>query len=233
MNVSVRASFRVQMGSVPAPEPTPILYDGWRGLYRIEGGNYHAWEQPAVIPSQYRGIKYGTKLTFTEPLQRLSWALTQYTNPLMTMKNWASVWAGDTVLTNYNGWDNAKEPDDQRHDYIQNRYVTYPDPEVMDAIFLAGNFIKLEARADGHLWAIPGWSGIDVTKPLPTVTEILEKGWWMRMTINGRNGPYDFSQGRGGAVIVPYFLKEEVPYTPSHFIRWQSDELPNPLKVYL
>jgi len=92
----------------------------------------------------------------------------------------------------------------------------------------------LEEKIDGHLWAIPGISGIDVTKPLPTIDEILRKNWYMRMTVNPReNGesPYDFPNGQGEGVFVPYFLKEPVPYTKSHFERWEATHLPNPLKI--
>ena len=156
---------------MPPVEP-PVFYDGWRGLYRIEGGNTHGWADPAVIPSQYNGQKNAPPITFTEVLQFLSWEFTQFTNKLMSSMNWARVFRGDVMLTNGNGWDSKKELDDQRRDYVNNRYTSYGDPLLMDGLYCAGNFMPYMEEYDGHLWAVPGKSGVDVTKPLPTVQQI-------------------------------------------------------------
>lgn len=214
----------------------PLRYIGWRGLYRIEGGNDHAWNMPAVIPSQYNGQKsaYAPPIRFTQALQSLSWEFTKFTNKLMTSVDWAYSFRGDVMLTNGNGWDSKVEPDDQRHDYVNNRYTSYEDPSLMDGLYCAGNFMPHMDEYDGHLWAVPGKSGVDVTKPLPTVKQIWDNNWYMRLTVNQRlsnSNPFDFPNGYGGGVFVPYFLKRAVPFTKTHFEKWDSDRLPDPLKI--
>lgn len=216
------------------PEP-PKRYVGWRGLYRVEGGNDHAWLQPAVIPSQWNGQKYGTRIQFTRELQFLSWEFTQFKNKLMDSMNWARTFNGDVMLTNGNGWDNQKKPEDQRRDYVNNRYYGYPDPYLMDAIYSAGNFMPYLEERDGHLWAIPGLSGVNVNGVLPSVEQIWERNWYMRLTVNQKSettgNPSDFPNGKGLGVFVPYFLRESVPFTTTHFERWDSDVLPDPLEI--
>jgi hypothetical protein len=210
----------------------PSRVTGYRGLYRAEGGNTHEWNQPAVIPNQFNGVKDSFGIPFTEDMQWLSWSLARHYNFLMTRMNWASVWAGDTWATNKNGWDNEKDPTDYRRDYVNDRYDGYGLPKVMDGIVFAGGLYNLQPR-DGHLWATPGVSGIDCNKPMPSMEEVIERRWFMRCTINGNNGPYDFAQGKGLPVYVPYFLTKEIPYTASHFKRWDSGSLTPPFRFYL
>jgi hypothetical protein len=218
----------------PAPEPPPTLYKGWRGLYRIEGGNDHEWNQPAVIPTQYNGRKDSFGVPFTKEMQFLSWDLTQKTNALMTSMDWTHPFKGDVMLCNNNGWD-SKNTSDQRRDYVNNRYASWPDPKLMDGLVNAGCLIHMEEN-DGHLWGIPGISGIDVNKPLPTVDEVIRRGWYFRVTVNqvaqDRGQPYDFPNGHGQGVYVPYFLIKETPYDLNHFERWEADSPPDPLRVY-
>ena len=213
---------------------TKSKVQGWRLKYFAQGGNQNPDNQPAVTPSQYGYGKYAPPIQFTRQLQFLSWELTQRTNPWMTSMHWASVWNGDTWGTNQNGWDNEEDLDDQRHDYVNNRYTTYKDPLLMDTVITAGNLFVLEDRGDGYLWTMPGVSGINVYEPLPTVDEILRRRHYFRLTINPKPGknPYDFAQGQQhpNGVVVPYFVPDvPVPYRKEYFYWWDKPYYPNPL----
>lgn len=213
-------TFQFERRSDSIPPPDPVIKE-YIGLYRSEGGNDHAWEQPAVIPSQWNGIKDSFGVPFTEAMQWLSWEISQYFNDVMTSNNWASVWSGDQWGTNGNGWDNENEPNDQRRDFVNDRYEGYPLPKVMDGVVFAGSIYRMKSY-NGHLWSVPGVTGIDCNKAMPTVETVVHNGWFMRCMINGRKGPYDFAQGQGKPVFVPYFLIKETSYTPSHFSLWST-----------
>jgi hypothetical protein len=227
MTLNIRFDFETTTN----PDPPAKRYTGYRGLYRAEGGNDHAWNQPAVIPNQYQDIKESFGIPFTEEMQWLSWELAHRLNPNITKNGWASVWAGDTWGTNKNGWDDQKDPDDHRRDFVNDRYKGFPLPKVMDAIVFAGGLYDLKPQY-GHLWAEPGLSGINCNKLMPSVDEVIARGWYMRCTINGDNGPFDFPQGNGLPVYVPYFLVKEISYTASHFAWWDNTFPPDPLRIY-
>lgn len=176
---------------------------------------------PAVLPAmRWSGtgyFKYIRPIPFTKTMQWLSWFLMSKVNPTVTMKQWGAVYAGDRWGTNGNGWDNSLEPDDQRRDYVQDRYLGYPDPKLMDALIFAGSVYSGE-EDEHHVIMRPGVDGIDVLRPLPGVDEVIARGWYMLAKIN-TNPPAHFPQGNGGPVAIPYFLIEPAMYPKSWFVK--------------
>jgi hypothetical protein len=161
-------------------------------------------------------------------LQGLSWNLMRHFNGVMTSKHWASVYNGDTAFTNGNGWDNAREPDDQRRDYVNDRYRGYDDPKLMKAIICAGSFYRGVVQGS-ELVMVPGIHGIDSNKPLPSIQTIINNNWYFYATLNSTN-PSPFGQGQLGHVVVPYFLRMPSAYPLAFFERWKDTKLPNPYR---
>ena len=207
------------VGNPPPVEPPKVA--GWRAKYPWEGGNNVPAGMPAVIPAlqwQNSGyVKYIQPIQFTQPMQWLSWWLMKRLNESISMVKWGAVYAGDRWGTNGNGWDNKEEPDDQRRDYVQDRYAGYPDPKLMDAIIMSGSVYGGD-EDEHHVIMRPGVHGIDVYKPLPDVDEVLARGWYF-LAMNNTNPPSPFPQGNGGAVAIPYFLREVATYPKAWFVK--------------
>jgi hypothetical protein len=41
-----------------------------------------------------------------------------------------------------------------------------------------------------------------------------------------------FPQGQGGPVVMPFIFANEIEFNLSWFEKWESDELPDPLRMY-
>lgn len=211
-------SITIDLGD-PQPQPQPGVRR-WRALYPWEGGNDVPDGMPAVLPALrwHAGgyIKYIPPIEFNKQLQFLSWFLMSRLNPSITQRQWAAVWAGDRWGTNGNGWDNSAEPDDQRRDYVNDRYQGYPDPKLMDAIIFSGSIYGGD-EDEHHVILRPGVHGVDVTRALPSVDEVIARGWYMLAVNNTRPGS-PFPQGNGGPVAVPIFLREPAMYRKDWFV---------------
>ena len=186
-----------QIGEPIAPEVPEVQM--WRAKYPWEGGNNVPANMPAVMPAlrwQNSGyVKYIQPITFTQPMQWLSWWLMKRLNETISMKQWGAVYAGDRWGTNGNGW----------------------DPKLMDGLSFSGS--AYAGEEDEHdVIMRPGVQGIDVYRPLPDVDEVLENGWYF-YAVNNTNPPTNFPQGNGGVVAIPYFLREAATYPKAWFVK--------------
>lgn len=201
---------------------------GWRCMHNPD---FNPPNMPSVRPSHdEKGDKTAPPIQFTEAMQWLSWQLMSHLNSTISKKQWGAVYDGDRAYTNFNGWDSKNKPNDQRRDYVQDRYRDFDDPKLMDAIIMAGSFYRGMEKGD-LLWMYPGIHAIDANKPMPNIQTILDEVWYFA-SVNNTKNPSHFAQGNGYIVAVPYFLREPVSYPVSWFARWDSDELPDPLYVY-
>lgn len=197
------------------PAADTIRFVGWRNLHAPEGG----FLNPRGMPNVRRAVN-APPVPFTAALQRLSFDLMTFKNPSITRDKWEGIFAGDTAFNNRHG-------------------VESSDAKLMDGIICAGMFGRFE-QDGGYLVARPGVHAIDATKPLPTVAEILERGWYFVATTGtGSQGAFNFPQGNGGPVYILYALVEPVRYPMTgadegrfytNFARWDSTVLPDPLR---
>ena len=208
-------------------------YQGWRVLHRSEGGRVTPIGMPCVNPAlNVAGI------IFTASMQWLSYNLASSQNPKVTKDKWRVVYDGGTAFTNQNGWDMKDKP--QRRDYVNGRDLDLEFPKLMRAIICSGNFFTgqpVTVNKEQYIQMTPGIDAIDGTKPLPSVSEVIEKGWRFVATtatyVNGVWRVSNFPQGGGGKVWIPYILTKPALYPARWFQRWESDTLPEPTKVYL
>jgi hypothetical protein len=159
-------------------------------------------------------------------MQWLSFNLNRH-NPAFTPSNWRAVYWDGRAFTNGNGFD---APGDPRADFVNDRDVNDPLPRLMKAIICGGMFIRGEVQGL-NLYCTPGVSGIDVSKPMPTVDEVLERNWYFTAVTAG-DVIHQFPQGGGLPVLIPYFLIVPVVYPLTWFERWESGALPDPLRIY-
>lgn len=197
-------------------------YIGYRCLHMAEGGLDNPSGMPVVRPSYN-----APPILFTKEMQRLSYEMNSY-NPYFTKDKWRKVYAFSTAFTNENGFD---EPNDPRADFVNNVDLTSPLPKLMKAIVCGGMFIRGSVE-NKLLVCKPGVSGIDVSKPLPSIAEVFARNWYFAATTGGLGGVYNFPQGSGNPVYIPYFLSETVTYPIEWFDTWNNVELPNPLTFY-
>lgn len=198
-------------------------YVGWRCLHVAEGG----YQTPAKMP-EVRPSVYARPIDFTEPLQRLAMALNAW-NPLYTGTKFRSTYNGGIAFTNNQGFD---DPDaGPRRDYINGRDLTAEYPRLMKAIICGGMFIR--GAVDGnYLVCYPGVHGIDANKPIPSADEVKERNWYFHAVTWDGTRVWNFPQGSGNPVLIPYVLRDPAPYPLSWFVRWNADALPDHLKIY-
>ena len=221
--------------NVIKPGATPN-FDGWRCQYTPphENGNYNPPGMPTATPSLYNFQKVAPPIVFTKPMQDLAYAVCTRYNSEITYKRISMIYDRNVIFTNTQGWGLSKDGTEyiHRRNYFLNEGLTSEYAKLEDAIICAGSFYRLQDRNDGHLWAVPGVTGIDVNKTLPDVETIFNNNWYFYCT-NNTTKPSHFAQGQGGPVIVPFFLTTEVPYMRQYFHRWQGDTLPDPLTIYV
>lgn len=209
----------------------------WRGRYPREGGNDQTpANMPAVIPSQLNGAHFAPPVEMDSEVQHLIYEVMRYENSIIDGNRYRGIIAGNVAFTNNHSWVDSKGI--KFADHINEKDLDKPNPSLMDGIVCAGGVYDLLEREDGHLWAVPGYSGIDVNKrPFPSVEVIFSRGWIIHAT-NNTNNPSYFSQGSDsgmdyyGPVILPYFLRVDTPYTKSMFQPWDSLVNPDPLQIY-
>lgn len=197
-------------------------HTGWRCLHMAEGGYPHSVGDPAVRPAVN-----APPVDFTQALQLLSFNLNKH-NPNFDGKNWRAVYWTDRAFTNEQGFD---KPGDPRADYINRLDLTRPLPKLMKAIICGGYLVKGE-RVGNQLIVTPGIGAIDANKPIPSVEYVLENNLYFTACTANSRGAYNFPQGEGLPVYIPYVLKEPTPYPIEWFEWWDSPEKPDPLRFY-
>lgn len=203
-------------------------YVGFRCLHQQEGGYPNPDGMPVVRPSFD-----APAIPFTEPMQLLAFKMNAF-NPLFTGGKFRSTYNYWRAFNNGNGFQNPADP---RADYVNRLSLDKPLPKMMKAIICGGMFIRGEVVGN-ELVCRPGVHGIDVSKPMPTIAEVMEKNWYFVATTANQRGDgtwvvNNFPQGGGQNVLIPYFLKEPVKYPLSWFERWDESFLPDPLSYYL
>lgn len=208
----------------PEDEPTVKKFIGWRCLHEAEGG-YDS--DSAGMPEVRPALPNPLPVEFTMRWQLLSWDMNKW-NPLFTKNNWRAVYGDTTAFTNGNGFGNKTDP---RADYINGLNIDKENPKLMKAIICGGMFIRGEVQGS-NLVCKPGIHGISSSGPLPTVEEVMRKNWYFVATTQKDGKVSHFPQGHGKPVYIPYILRQVVTYPLKWFERWESDELPDPLKLY-
>ncbi len=181
---------------------------GHRCLHAAEGGFN---ENPVGMPNVRRALNIADPVKFTSELQELSWQLMTRMNSSISHNEWMNVFDSGTAFCNRHG-------------------VETNDPKLMDGIICGGMFTEAPVEGD-YITAYPGVHAIDVRKPLPSVEQILDNGWWfVGNTGRGSQGVFNLPQGDGGPVYVLYALAAPARYPVEWFERWVSDEYPDPLR---
>lgn len=215
---------------VVAPE---VIYTGWRVLHWGEGGYPNPTGMPCVRPAIN-----APAIPMNQKMQLLSYELNRM-NLNYTKKNWRAVHGNTVAFTNGNGFGKKNDP---RADFVNRLDMTKPLPKLMKALICSGMFIRGDVVGN-TLVCKPGVHGIDVNKTLPSVDDVVANNWYFTATTGGKSAVYNFPQGGGGPVLMPYFLKEPVAYPltsvedggykATWFARWNETFLPDPLKFYL
>ena len=208
----------IQIG-VQSPAPGP-RWVGWRCLHVAEGG----YESDNGMPEIRPALPNPRPVRMTEELQYLSYDVMRR-NPEINSELWARVHGTTVAFTNENGLPG-------RRDYINRRDLNEEYPKLMKALICGGMFIRGDVVGN-NLQCIPGVHGIDANKPLPTPQQVIDNNWYFAAVTQYNRQVSHFPQGRGQAVLMIYILREIVTYPLAWFTRWESDTLPDPLKVYL
>ena len=206
------------------PPPLTSKYIGWRALHKAEGGyDKTPLTMPEVIPATNP-----LAIEVLEALQRLSYNLMLYFNKLITPNAWTGTHGYRTAFMNGTGFG---DPNDKRRNYITGEGVGSPNPQYDKERICGGTFVRGNV-SNGFLLLTPGVHGIDSTKPLPTVDEVIKNNWYFYAINYFAEGVSYFGQGKGGPVVMPIVLKHETAFPIGYFEKWESNELPDPLKYY-
>lgn len=214
----------------------PVIYDGYRVLHKVEGG----WQNtPIGMPEVMPPIN-AISVAMTEEIQQMSYALMKARNALITAALWTRIHDGDRAFTNFNGFDMEGDP---RANFITgsgvdaNGNAIYPLPKydkcqrVCGGSFVRG--IETVTNNVPVLRCVAGVHGIDADKPMPSTQEILDNVWYIyAVSMDTLTQISHFPQGQGGPVLIPFLIRGAVEYPLIHFERWQSNELPDPLRIY-
>lgn len=230
--VRMRGQFDVQFGAGQTPPPAARRYVGWRALHMAEGGRTIPYLMPAVVPPNNQ-----IALEMTEAMQLMSFELMRRVNPSITAKVWRALHKWGLCLNNEprDGFDGGIA----HRDYVSRLDLdadTLPRYDKMQRTF-QGTFIRGDAVGD-RLVCKPGVHGIDARKlPYPTPTEIVERNWYVIAVNAGpSHAPQNashFAQGKGGLVVYPFIFDAEISFPLAYFARWESDDLPDPVRMYL
>lgn len=207
---------------------TPLKYSGWRVKHKIEDG----WDRtPPGMPEVLPPID-PLSVAMTRDIQWMSYNLMTYANPSVTKKQWEAVHDYDRAFNNYSGFN---DPDDPRANFIANENISYILPTYdKSQRVCGGSFITGQARGD-YLYCISGVDGIDPDKPMPTTSEILANNWFIHaVSVNDDFTKIShFPQGNGGVVLIPFIFRGTIKFPLYCFEKWESDELPDPLRIYV
>jgi hypothetical protein len=206
----------------------PPRFVGWRVKHHTEpGARWTPNGMPEVNPSlNITGIE------FTREMQILSWEVMHTINPAITKSKWRVVYGNTTAFTNGQGFGD----NDPRRDYVNGVDLDGALPKLMKAIVAGGAFLQGVKGSD--MVTTPGVCAVDCTKPLPTAQEVIDRHWYFMATTARYNAAGQwvvnhFPQGSSGPVAIVYFLSQPARYVSSWFAEWNSDVLPDPLKIYL
>jgi hypothetical protein len=234
--------------------PSTKKYVGWRALHRAEGGldalkhqKKFPPDMPAVIPPAAN--KSHGAIDMTKDIQYMSFALMQKNNKTITKNLWTKVHDGNRAFTNGQGFNQENDP---RRNYVmeQNLSPKIELPKYDKAGRLcAGNFVRGEVRGN-KLVCIAGVHGINAKKmpPLDTydwekepmktfLQTILDNNWYLyALNLYGAGTKKEhvghFPQGGDGPVVIPFIFEGEIEFDLNWFDKWESDDLPDPLRMY-
>lgn len=214
----------IRIKLTPKSEP-PKRYIGWRCKHKGEPGapdNPANSGDPEVRPSDWQN-----GIPFTEELQRLSFDLMRWGNPLITAQNWRVVYKDDVAFTNNQSWGDNQV----RADYINGLDLSAPLPKLMKVTICGGSLYGGIPEGD-ELTFRPGVDGIDANgAAIPPLETVIKNGWYFHAVTWIRNGVTShFPQGHGGKVLIPLVLTIPVSYPLAWFERWDGVELPDPLR---
>jgi len=221
-NIPTEDKSNLTTASLEATTPSLPTFIGWRCLHQKEGGLSNPNGMPVVRPSEN-----APAIHFTGAMQLMSYELNSF-NPLFSKEKWRVVYGRGTAFTNQNGF---VDHGDLRADFVNRKDLNEPLPKLMKAIICGGMFIRGEVT-DDQLRCVPGVHAIDAGKAMPSVDEIMARNWYFTATTSNGKRVNHFPQGKGQPVLIPYILIEPVVYPLTWFERWESNELPNPLKIY-
>ena len=216
--------------------PPPVKY--WRVI--------HEWENPesrqrTAVPEVY--WTDATGFVFNEEMQWLSYQLFRWGAPslpeALAKTRWTSLYDAAKAFTNYLGFDDA----DPKANYITGQDLNYPDPEwdkhrICGGAALQGrietvthyNYIMKRQETNKVLY----FNYIDVTQPLPTLEEVIERHLYFDATVcyKLRTGmfPNGIQDGIYEPTLVPLFGKKPV-FWPVKYLQGFA-EVPDAYKFY-
>ena len=211
--------------SIKIQTNNPTRYIGFRGLHVPEGGRWIDTGDPAILNPVDT-----IALPITESIQRMSYNLMRHFNPSIDGQTWRALHGHYIAMTNrpQNGYDGGV----LHSDYINNRDLRELPPryDKMQRSF-QGSFIRGNV-VNGELVCRPGIHGIDSTKHLPSINDIVSNNWYIRAVTAG-NRIYNFPQGNGLPVVYPFIFDRPIRFPLQWFQTWNEEYLPNPLQFYL
>lgn len=210
--------------------PVVQKYSGWRVLHKAEGGYQKTpLGMPEVVPPNNP-----VAVDMTEAIQRMSYSLMTTLNAAITPKLWSKVHDRNIAFTNYQSWGLDENGEYQhRANYILGEDLNSPLPKYDKAQRLCGGqFVRGRVVQGNKLVCVPGVDGIDARYPLPSVTEIIERNWYLCAVSYHATRVEHFPQGQGGVVAIPFIFDREIEFDLNLLERWESDVLPDPLTFY-
>jgi hypothetical protein len=206
-------------------------YIGWRVLHYAEGGYDNTpLDMPEVIPPIDQ-----IGLPMTREIQQMSFDLMKHFNPAITKQLWTRVHDGDRAFTNHNGF-GAKAMGkwglSSRANFILGEDIKNELPKYDKMGRVCGGMFIRGIVQDGFLACQPGIHGIDAKKPLPDIQTIIDNNWYFFAITRYEKSVGHFPQGKGGSVAIPFIFDREVKFPIKLFEKWESDELPDQLKLY-
>lgn len=202
-------------------------YSGWRVKHKIENGYQKTPpNEPEVIPPTNP-----ISLAMTSVIQRMSYDLMRHFNPAITENLWTKVHRFDKAFNNGNGFE---DPTDPRVNFVTGDNLTYSYPKYDKAQRLCGGQFVRGNVVGNELHCIAGVHGIDGSKPMPSVSAIVENNWYLFAVSVNENFTQisNFPQGLGGVVAIPFIFTGTIKFPLSYFTKWESDSLPDHLKIY-
>jgi hypothetical protein len=166
----------------------------------------------------------------TDEIQWMSYELMRRFCPAVDGPRWRTL-HGSAVAMN-NGTQNGYNETESHADFINGMDFAAPLPryDKMQRLF-QGSFFT--GKRDGDLiWCVPGVDGIDATKPLPTIDEIVERNWYVVAVCTG-SPPFHFRPTWGGWIVYPFILDRLVAFEAKYFTTWDETFLPDPLTQYV
>ena len=208
-------------GSMDEQPPVSLpRYIGWRCLHVGEGGYQSDNGMPEIRPAMPNPLP----VRMTEDIQKMSYNL-MIRNPNITKDRWRKVHGTTVAFNNGNGYPG-------RRDYINRRDLDKDYPKYMKAIICGGMFIR-GTVVGNFLQCVPGVHGIYAFDPMPDTQTIIDRNWYFHAVTEYNGQISNFPQGQGLPVLMPFILREPVTYPLSWMTRWESDQLPDPLRNYL